>query len=228
MENFLAEKKKALSDQSVKHLRGYLSRAFKLAGKWGQWAGSNPLPQVDSVTVPTSTVGDHLQPEEVPALLAVLEPRWRRLFATAIFTGMRKGELAALRREDVDLKRRTITVRRSWSRRTTKGNHHDVIPIHPEAQPFIEEALEESEGDLVFPGISEDTDLPKVLRRGLADAGLTNGFEHRRRAWHCGHRETAKDKAPKFCPKDGGRLWPKPLVRQLRFHDLRHTAVHVE
>jgi len=231
VENFLAEKKKLLSLQSVKHLRGYLSRAFALAGKLGKWSGDNPLSKVDAVTVPTSTIGDHLQPEEVPTLLAVLEPRWRRLFAAAIFAGLRKGELGALRREDVDLQRRTITVRRSWSRNTTKGGHQDAIPVHPELAPFLKEALEESEGDLVFPGITEDTDLPKILRQGMADAGLITGFEHRCRGWRCGHRETAKDKAPRFCPKEKHRrklrLHLKPLVRQLRFHDLRHTAVHL-
>jgi integrase len=106
-----------------------------------------------------------------------------------------------------------------------------VIPLHPEAQPFIEEALEASTNEHVFPGITEDTDLPAVLRRGLADAGLTTGFEHRCKGWRCGHREMAKDREPRFCPKPKHRrrmrLHPTPLVRQLRFHDLRHTAVHL-
>jgi len=106
-----------------------------------------------------------------------------------------------------------------------------VIPVHPELAPFLEEALAASDGELVFPGITADTDLPGVLRRGLAAAGLTSGFEHRCRGWRCGHHETAKDNAPRFCPNEKHRrklrLYPKPLVRQLRFHDLRHTAVHL-
>jgi integrase len=43
----------------------------------------------------------------VPLLLRALDPRWRPLFATAIYTGLRKGELLALRKSDVHLDRRS-------------------------------------------------------------------------------------------------------------------------
>ncbi|MDC0710189.1 hypothetical protein POL68_17055 [Stigmatella sp. ncwal1] len=36
-------------------------------------------------------------------MLASRERRWRPLCATAVYTGMRKGELLALRKVDVDL-----------------------------------------------------------------------------------------------------------------------------
>jgi integrase len=65
----------------------------------------------------------------VPVLLGNVLPTWRNLFATALYTGMRKGELFGLRASDVDLDGRTITVARSYDRPTTKGGHADVIPI---------------------------------------------------------------------------------------------------
>jgi len=34
----------------------------------------------------------------------------------------------------------------------------------------------------------------------------------------------AADKAPRRCPVDGRKLWPVPRVRQIRWHDLRHTT----
>jgi integrase len=40
---------------------------------------------------------DYLRPLEVPPVLAALTPKWRALFATVIYTGMRKGELSGLR-----------------------------------------------------------------------------------------------------------------------------------
>jgi integrase len=39
----------------------------------------------------------------------------RPLFATAIYTGLRKGELLGLRKKDVDLQRRLLTVGRRWA-----------------------------------------------------------------------------------------------------------------
>jgi hypothetical protein len=93
--------------------------------------------------------------------------------------------------------------------------------------PFLEEALLASESELVFPGITPDTDLPQVLRRALARAGIVKGFEHRCRRCGCGYRERTKDNTLLFCPKHKYRLWPIALVRQLRFHDLRHTAIHL-
>ncbi len=50
----------------------------------------------------------------------MLEDDYRYLVATAIYTGMRKGELAALQKQDVDLDQGTVTVR--WmERESTNG-----------------------------------------------------------------------------------------------------------
>jgi integrase len=49
------------------------------------------------------TIGNTLKPDEVTAMISALDQRWRALFVTAVFTGLRKGELLGLRREDVDL-----------------------------------------------------------------------------------------------------------------------------
>src|SRR6516162_4083939 len=40
----------------------------------------------------------------------------------------------------------------------------------------------------------------------------------------CRHLEKAPDAELRRCPKDGRKLWPKPIVRPIRFHDLRHTT----
>jgi hypothetical protein len=39
-----------------------------------------------------------------------------------------------------------------------------------------------------------------------------------------GHSEKAPDAELRRCPKDQAKLWPKPQVRPLRFHDMRHAA----
>src|SRR3989442_124262 len=51
-------------------------------------------------------------PEQVAALAAAVGPRWEALVFAAAYTGLRWGELAGLRRCDVDLERNLVTVTR--------------------------------------------------------------------------------------------------------------------
>lgn len=104
VENFLeAKRAEGLSPQTVNHLRGFLSRAFNTAKRRGWWTGVNPIAQVQKQRIPQGLPRDWLRLHEAPAVLAALSPRWRPLFATAIYAGIRKGELLALRKTDVDL-----------------------------------------------------------------------------------------------------------------------------
>jgi integrase len=53
-------------------------------------------------------------PSEAAALIAALPERDQALWATALYAGLRRGELMALKWENVDLKANRITVARSW------------------------------------------------------------------------------------------------------------------
>jgi integrase len=55
-----------------------------------------------------------VSPEEAEALLAALPERDRALWATALYGGLRRGELQALRWDDVDLANGVIRVDRAW------------------------------------------------------------------------------------------------------------------
>jgi integrase len=75
-----------------------------------------PFNPVDGVELPAvrgrrDRVAD---PVEAAALLDALEPHDRAIWATAMYAGLRLGELQALHVEDVDLDRRVIEVRRGW------------------------------------------------------------------------------------------------------------------
>jgi integrase len=92
------------------------------------------------------------------------------LFAAALYTGLRKGELRALRKE-----RGLILVRRSRARATTKGGHADAVPVHPELMAFPRHAIESSPSPLVFAGhdgemFAEDTDLRRSEDGGARPA----------------------------------------------------------
>ena len=142
---------------------------------------------------------------------------------------MRKGELLALQREDVDLSAHAILVRRSWERETTKGGHADAIPIADDLVPWLKAALAASESTLVFPGpggtmFRRDVDLEGILRRALGRAGIVRCWRHVCRRRGCGHVEESQDQTSRRCPQCQMKLWPKPVVRPIRFHDLRHTT----
>jgi len=55
-------------------------------------------------------------PDEIRAIIAALDDRWRPLLLTTIFTGLRASELRGLRWSDVDLKRGELHVRQRADR----------------------------------------------------------------------------------------------------------------
>ncbi len=217
-----------LSPKYVNHLSGYLSQAFNAAKKTGRYTGLNPIPAVARRRVPRR-LPDFLKAEEVSAVLQELSMRWQPLFATAVYAGLRKGELAGLRKTDVDLSARLLTVARSYDRNTTKGGHADRIPIAAELVPYLQRAIAASPSELVFPNpdgsmMREDVDLVGVLRRAMGRAGIVIGYEHVCRRKGCRYSKKTPDAALRRCPMDGRKLWPKPQVRPIRFHATRHST----
>ena len=217
------------TEQTKKHLRGYLNRAFELAAEREWWTGPNPVAAVPVPKVPKSRVGDYLRLEEIPEVLAALDPEHRAMLAASLYTGLRKGELCALQKRDVDLVNRRLVVGRSWNRDTTKGGTSMVIPIHSEAVPWFEQAMKASTSYLVFPREdgkmrSRDTKLADLLRRALVRAGIVDHYLHRCRKHGCKHQEQAPDAETRRCPKHWVKLWAKPVARRIRWHDTRHSA----
>ena len=228
IELFLNQKHDALGPQTLNHLRGFLVRAFNAANKLGRYKGVNPALAVARRTVPRR-LPDYLRWEEVPLVLAVLSPSWRRFFATAIYTAMRKGELIGLRKDAVDLRAGLITIRRSHGRGTTKNLREEVIPIAPELVPYLREAIAASPSGLVFPDaqgkmMRPDMKLSGMLRRALGRAGIVTGYDHVCRRKECKHVVHADDAELRRCPVHKMKLWPKALVRPIRFHDTRHST----
>ena len=216
---------------SVNKLRAVLHTVYSRARKAGRWTGANPVELVEVRRVPRRAYAT-LRAEEVPVLLANVPEDWRGLFAAALYTGMRKGELCGLRKSDVDLASGTLTVARSYDRETTKGGHADSLPVPAPLWPYLRDALD-GPGDLVFPADgggmrSDESDPQKVLRHALGRAGIVLGYDHVCRRCKARHVEPNswrhQDQVERKCERCGMRLWPKALPRPLRFHDLRHTT----
>lgn len=122
-------------------------------------------------------------PEEGARLIAALPPADRALWATAMYGGLRRGELMALRVEDVSLGAGKIHVRRGWDAAdgkeiSTKNGRERRVPVAAVLRDHLDEhllGLGRSEG-LVFGSTStvpfSPTTLSNRAARAWRDAGL--------------------------------------------------------
>lgn len=76
-------------------------------------ARANPTVGIERPAV-RSTPRRVVTPAEAEAMIAALNGADRVLWATAFYTGLRRGELIGLRREDIDLATGILHVRRGW------------------------------------------------------------------------------------------------------------------
>jgi len=202
---------------TVNNLRAQLRTVFSKAKKAGRWFGDNPLDSIERRKVPKRAYRT-LSPVQIGRMLAEVPEDWRPLFARAAL-GLRKGELFALRKSDVDLARGTITVARSHDRDSTKGGVAAVLPLPSALRPWIEHQLEHAPGPLVFPAPDgsqrkREADPQKILRHALARAGIVDGYETAaagagtRSAPATPSRVSARPAARPRTAADGGSLSP--------------------
>lgn len=132
-------------------------------------------------------------PQECARLLEALPARDRALWAMAMYAGLRRGELTALRIEDIELGRSLIHVRRGWDvvegEITTKSGRERRVPIAAALRDYLDEhllALDWDEG-LVF---------------GLSATRPFNGTPLVKRAQ---------------------RAWEAAKLERVTLHDCRHT-----
>lgn len=200
-------------------LRKLLASAYSAAMRqsWplDRWFTENPVHRSRAL-VDHDELGDVedypcLRTEQIAPVLMAIPPEHRALFATAIYTGLRRGELCALRQTDVDFARARILVRRSYTQNRTKTRTTRAVPINSELAAWLAGAIAEARdrwaespaataNDLVFPNrygrMREPTsDLSGILRKALIDSETLSAD-------------------------------PRERARQLEmtFHDLRHTT----
>jgi integrase len=84
-------------------------------------------------------------PDECASLLAALQGRDRALWATAMYAGLRRGELMALRVEDIDMHAGLIHVRHGWDQYAgqiaTKSGKARKVPIAGALRAHLAERL---------------------------------------------------------------------------------------
>jgi len=231
IETFLQSWSGQLGPESTNKLRAMVRTAWNKGRKAGLLRGESPTRDVDRRKVPKRAPAFH-EAHEVPRLLAQLSPTDRNIAAAALYAGLRKGELFGLLKSDVDLKRRLLTIRRSYDNETTKGGREEAVPIAAALLPYLEAALEASKGELLFPRPdgrrrTEADKLGKRIQTALKHAGIVEGYLHicrRCKANGKPQEEKHADNERRECPVCGMTLWAKPIPKKLRLHDTRHTT----
>jgi integrase len=174
---------KDLAPKTIRNIVATLSALFNFArSPQRRWAAVNPCAGVDLPAVTTTEQIRFLTLDEVDALVEHARPGEfhaldRAIFLTAAMTGLRKGELLALRWQDVDWSaaRVRVRVRRNYvrgefgtpkSRRSTRS-----VPMADEVAGELDRLYKVSrhqgDGDLVFAHPLTGGPLPKanVTRR---------------------------------------------------------------
>jgi integrase len=177
-------------EKTITVFHGVMERARKLYR-----LPANPVADVEKPRTATKTEIQVFSPEEVMALVRAADSEQDpAIFLTAAFTGLRQGELIALRWRDVDFAGSTIRVRASYTNghlTSPKSGKVRSVPMAPRVGETLARLSQREffTGDdhLVFVGITggylDGSALSKRYRAALERAAL----------------------------------------RALRFHDLRHT-----
>ena len=184
-----------LSARSVNKLLVQLHAIFKRVQRLHRLP-NNPAAGIDRQPLKRSGDIDVLTPAEVEALVRAAETEQdAAIFSVAAFTGLRLGELRALRWADVDFASRKVHVRRNFTSGTLghpKSGKVRSVPLIDQAVPAFDRLSRREHftapDDLVFCSPTgahiDDSALRRRYSGALDRAGL----------------------------------------RRLRFHDLRHTC----
>lgn len=196
-----------LSPASIQRIHATLRAALNDAVRQ-RLLDYNPAQLVKLESVPRPPTRYWTSQEAGQFLDAVVEDRLYALYHLAVYRGLRRGEILALRWEDVDLDKALLTVARNVV--TVRGK---PVPGTPKSESSKRT-------------IALDPDTVLVLR--------SHRQRQQRERGELGDAYRGEDRV--FAREDGTLLYPQYLsrhldvlarkaqVRRLRFHELRHTA----
>jgi integrase len=171
-------------DSSINQTLKLLSTVFNWGQRYGLGLVRNPLSLVERM--PERSSPGHYSIREIECIVA--HHACSPLMATAIYTGMRKGEMYGLRWPAISFDESYIKVERSYAS-STKSGESRLIPIHSELLPYLyrwQKQCPVTPQQLVFPvlqragyGMGRSDDGAELVAL-LASVGITACH----RPWH--------------------------------------------
>lgn len=188
LKQFIAFRRKSVSDATIKRDLAFVSSVFSHAIETlPKGPRVNPVMMLPKRNLRESPRSRWLRKEEFELLLgACSNDMQRMILRTAVYTGMRHGELVALRKHHLDFSRQEVLLNEDM----TKSRRERVVPLCDWLCSELEQLCETVPGDMVF--------------------CYQNPLTH---TYH---------------PYQGFTNWWKAVrrrsgIKDLRFHDLRHT-----
>jgi integrase len=148
IQDYAARKTKTLSPKTVNNHLTVVRRLLIVAKKRGL---IEAVPEIEWLKVPRPDF-DFLTFEEGARLIGAADPGWSCMVIVAMKTGLRQGELLALRWEDIDLVAGLLRVRRSVTRGVVtvpKSGKGREVPLGDEVRAALK-AERHLRGPLVF------------------------------------------------------------------------------
>ena len=232
--------------ETVKKALALLSRLYNWANDKGLLDCRNPVSKVEKPVNHLRDDFDFLSADEVAGLLAWTEkhePSEFPLYATAVYTGMRMGELYGLRWTDVDFDLAKIHIRRSY-RTLPKSGKGRTIPLNAHLAPILrawKERCRTNDENLVFPAplpaergkLTRDQAM-ELRRRAAAGESPANLARAHGVSWTAAKKiitgaSWRDDVTPARSMRDKDTDYGFHAAlkgagcHRVRFHDLRHT-----
>jgi integrase len=203
--------KRGLKPKTINSVHGLLHKALDNAVKWGYMARN----VCDSVS-PPRLVKTEIQPltmEQAHKLLeAVRGHRLETLLTLALTTGMRRGELLALRWSDVDLEQGSIHVRRTVDH-IPKYGYVETEPKTKNAQRLI-----------MLPAFVVDTLKQHRMEQQEQRLKAGDNWQDLNLVFTGLHGNYLN---PRYLPKMFSKVLMEAGLPHIRFHDLRHSAATI-
>lgn len=216
-----------LSAKTIANRHGFLSSMFQHALEVSGHVKRNPCARTN---LPSSERREmvFLSADEFAELLSFIPPRWQPLVFLLASTGMRWGEVSALKPQDFDLTHGTVRISRAWHWSKKRGFYINAPKTKrskrtislPDDAIAVMRPIVESAGEWVF---TNRDGGPVRQQKFHADVwtparNLANGRPA---------RPKTRGKGEAYAPRVGG-VWDRepsknPIRKEPRIHDLRHS-----
>lgn len=215
VQSFYAKKEsEGLAPATIRYYHSVLHNALNTAVKWGLVTRN-----VCTLTSPPRRERHEMQTlslEQAQKLIDSLNGhKWEALFKLAIATGLRRGEILALKWQDIDFEAGTLQVRRILSRVPTKTPNRQHVYV--EAEP----KTKRSRRSVVIASFALEA-LRKHRSIQLEDQRKAGKYWQEHDYIFC--TSTGNHLSPNYVVDVLKKLLQRAELPNIRFHDLRHSA----